>query len=100
MERSELQDQLRKILVDDLFVAVPAEEIQPQDELGPKLGLDSIGFIELATIVSDRYKIKADENDVSEGHFATLERLCNFILSRQQSGGRADQSVGAATAAP
>jgi acyl carrier protein len=99
MERSELQDQLRKILVDDLFVAVPPEEIQPQDELGPKLGLDSIGFIELATIVSDRYHIKADENDVAEGHFATLDRLCNFILSRR-SGSHPEQRADAATAAP
>ncbi|HYX90155.1 MAG TPA: acyl carrier protein [Myxococcaceae bacterium] len=98
MERSELLDQLRKILVDDLFVAVPAEEIQPQDELGPKLGLDSIGFIELATIVSDRYKIKADENDVAEGHFATLDRLCNLILSRRGES-RDAQLAGAASVA-
>ena len=97
MERSELLDQLRKILVDDLFVAVPAEEITPSDELGPKLGLDSIGFIELATIVSDRYKIKADENDVAEGHFATLDRLCNLILARR-SGSHAEQHASAAAA--
>jgi acyl carrier protein len=98
MERAELQDQLRKILVDDLFVAVPAEEIQPQDELGPKLGLDSIGFIELATIVSDQYHIKADENDVAEGHFTTLEKVCDFILARR-SGSRAEQRA-ASPAAP
>jgi acyl carrier protein len=98
MERAELQEELRKILVDDLFVAVPPEEIQPTDELGPKLGLDSIGIIELATIVSDRYKIKADENDVSEGHFATLDRVCDLILARR-SASRAEPAP-AASAAP
>jgi acyl carrier protein len=82
MENKGILDQLRKILVDDLFVAVPAEEIKETDELGPRLGLDSIGFIELAVIVSNRYKIKAAEADVAQGHFATLGRLCAFIVER------------------
>lgn len=99
MERAELQEQLKKILVDDLFVAVPPEEIQPTDELGPKVGLDSIGIIELATIVSDRYQIKADENDVSEGHFATLDRVCDLILARR-GGSRVETAPAAASAAP
>ena len=97
MDRAELVDQLRKILVDDLFVAVPPEEIQPQDELGSKLGLDSIGIIELATIVSDRYHIKADENDVSDGHFATLDKVCDLIIARRGAA-RADPAATAAAA--
>jgi acyl carrier protein len=82
MDRGEMLNQLRKILVDDLFVAVPAEEIEASHELGPRLGLDSIGFVELAVIVGNRFQIQAAEADVAQGHFATLEKLCSFIEER------------------
>jgi acyl carrier protein len=87
MNRDELLDQLRKILVDDLFVAVPSNEIGSADEIGPKLGLDSIGFVELAVIVSDRYRIEVGEQEVAQGHFATLERLCDLIEARRAGAG-------------
>jgi acyl carrier protein len=84
MKRSEILDQLRKILIDDLFVAVPAEEIGPDDELGPKVGLDSIGFVEFAVIVSDRFGVNATQDVVARGDFRTLAKVSDFILANGQ----------------
>lgn len=91
MDRAQLLSQLRRILVDDLFVGMPSEEIKETHELGSDLGLDSIGFTELATIVGDLFKVEAGDKEIGEGHFATLKTLCDFILGQAQKQGQAAQ---------
>jgi acyl carrier protein len=79
---AEITSELRKILVEDLFVDIPLEEIKEKDSLTTDIGLDSVGLIELVTIVQDKYGLQIDtEQDVSE-HFRDLESLSMFIMSR------------------
>ncbi len=73
---------LKKILVEDLFVDIPLEEIKENDSLTIDIGLDSVGLIELVTIVQDKYDLHINiEQDVSD-HFRNLQSLSKFIESR------------------
>jgi acyl carrier protein len=83
MERNQIIGQLKKILVDDLFIGDNADDISETNHLGTDLGLDSVGFVELATIVGETFSIEILDQDVGQGHFATLELIADFILTRQ-----------------
>lgn len=86
MDRTQVIDQLKRVLVDDLFVAVPIDQIRETDEIGSDLGLDSIGFTELATIVGEMFKIEVSDEDITQSHFATLGTIADFVLARRETG--------------
>ncbi len=81
-ELDEVQKRLKRILIDDLFIEVPEDQIKPDNSITTDLGLDSIGFVELATIVRERFNISIDDKDLTSGHFATIQSLSEYILSR------------------
>lgn len=82
MEKKEISDRIKNVLVEDLFVADSVSEVGDKDELGTDLGMDSVGFVELATIVGEIFEIKVNDTDVGEGHFQTVEKLTDFVHSR------------------
>jgi acyl carrier protein len=82
IELAEVEQQLKRILVEDLFCEVPEDEIKPDNSIATDLGLDSIGFVEFATIIRERFNIEIDDKDLTSGHFATIKSLSEFILSR------------------
>ena len=51
---------LKKILVEDLFVEIPIEKMKDTDSLSSDIGLDSVGQIELVSIIEERYGFKID----------------------------------------
>ncbi len=83
MERKQIIGQLKKILVEDLFVGDNADDITETKHLGTDLGLDSVGFVELATIVGETFEIKILDQDLGQGYFATVDKITDFILARQ-----------------
>lgn len=83
MERKQIIGQLKKILVEDLFIGDNADDITDTKHLGTDLGLDSVGFVELATIVGETFQIKILDQDLGQGYFATVERITDFVEARQ-----------------
>ena len=82
IDGAQIISDLKKILVEDLFVDIPLEEIKENDSLTIDIGLDSVGLIELVTIVQDKYDLHINiEQDVSD-HFRNLQSLSKFIESR------------------
>ena len=82
MDIKEVQGVLKKILVDSLFIEIPEDEITEEDSIGTDLGLDSVGFVELATIIREKYKIEIKEQELTSGAFATIKSLSEFIVAR------------------
>ena len=78
LEREQLFNDVKQVLVDELFVDIDSNEIKEEDQLGAGIGLDSVGIIELATIMEEKYGIKLDdqtelsENTWSVGSFINL----------------------------
>lgn len=79
---NEIQKQLTKILVDDLFCEVPEDKISEDNSIAHDLGLDSVGLVELGTIVKERFNIEIQDKDLTSGHFATIKSLSEYIVSR------------------
>ena len=64
-DKETIVKELKKILVEDLFVSIPEGEIKLEDSLSSDLGVDSVGWVELVTILEEKYgiEITGDEAD-------------------------------------
>ncbi|MGA4847517.1 acyl carrier protein [Streptomyces sp. G5(2025)] len=83
-----LEDELKGILVEDLFVDVPVEEIGAEDGLQDVLGLDSLGFVELRVQCEQRYGVKIGDSDFTPVHFRSVRSVAELVRSlRGDDGG-------------
>ncbi|MCP3803428.1 phosphopantetheine-binding protein [Allokutzneria sp. A3M-2-11 16] len=76
-----LEDQLREILVHDLYLEVPAEEIGEDDGLQDVLGLDSLGFVELRAQCEQRFRVTIDDTLFSPKHFRSVRTVADLVRS-------------------
>jgi len=58
--KEEIASELKRILVEDLFVEIPQDKIKETDSLTADIGLDSVGQIELVSLIEERYGLKID----------------------------------------
>lgn len=77
--RDDLIADLRRMLVNDLFVELPEEQIGLDDGLRTVVGLDSIGFIELRTRCERQFNVVISDDDYTPDNFSSLRRLSTLI---------------------
>ena len=77
--QDDVADTLRGMLVDDLYVEVPKDQIGLDDGLQSVVGLDSVGFVELRVLCEQRFKVQIGDNDYSPENFSSVRRLANLI---------------------
>ena len=80
-DKETIVKELKKILVEDLFVSIPEGEIKLQDSISSDLGVDSVGLIELVTILEEKYGIEISDEAASE-NLRTLDRLSSLVLAK------------------
>lgn len=76
-----LQREVAELIIEALNLEITPEEINPDDPLyGDGLGLDSIDVLEVALVVSKRYKLqlRADSED-NHRIFSSLRTLTDYI---------------------
>ena len=76
---SSIEDYLRDILIEDLFVEFEKDRILPTYSLRQDLGIDSLGFVELREQVEKRFSIVISDDDFTPENFSTLSSLTSLI---------------------
>lgn len=79
-----IEDSLRDILIEDLFVEVEKDKILATASLRQEVGLDSLGFVELKHQVEKRFGIAISEDEFTPENFATISSLTGLIARRQK----------------
>jgi acyl carrier protein len=69
---SSIEDGLRDILIEHLFLEFEKDKLLPTASLRQDLGLDSLGFVELKCQVEKRFGIA-----ISEDEFTPAGRRCS-----------------------
>lgn len=82
-----LTSNIKKILVTNLFVEIPEEQIGLDDGLQSVIGLDSVGFLELRVICEDQFKIRISDEDFNADSFRTVNQLAALIANLQAAQG-------------
>ena len=89
--RKEIASDLKKILAEDLFVEIPPEQIKETDSLSADIGLDSVGQIELVSLLEERYGLKIDAQKAS-ADMKTVGATADYIWNNLNGNGSRDQS--------
>jgi acyl carrier protein len=79
---SSIEDRLKDILIEDLFVEFEKHSILPTASLREDLGIDSLGFVELKSQVEKRFNIVISEDEFTPENFSTLSSLVGLIDRR------------------
>ncbi len=77
--RDDIVAKLRSMLVNDLFVEVPADQIGLDDGLQTVVGLDSIGFSELRILCERKFNVQISDEDYAPENFSSVRRLATLI---------------------
>jgi acyl carrier protein len=77
-----VEDRIRDILIEDLFLEMDKENILATHSLRDDLGLDSVGFVELRTQVEKRFSIVVSDDEFTPANFATISSLTGLIHRR------------------
>jgi acyl carrier protein len=76
---SSIEDCLRDILIEDLFVEFEKDMILPSYSFRQDLGIDSLGFVELREQVEKRFDIVISDDDFTPENFSTISSLTSLI---------------------
>lgn len=78
--RDDIIATLRRILVNDLFVELPEDQIGLDDGLRTVVGLDSISFSELRILCERKFNVQISDEDYSPETFSSVNRITNLVL--------------------
>jgi acyl carrier protein len=76
---SNIEDCLRDILIEDLFVEFEKDKILSTYSFRQDLGIDSLGFVELREQVEKRFGIVISDDDFTPENFSTISSLTSLI---------------------
>lgn len=83
--RDDLISALKVMIVNDLFVEIPEEQIGLDDGLRKVVGLDSVGFVELRVLCEQRFNVEINDDDYTPENFTSIRLLASLIDRLQAS---------------
>jgi len=81
--RDDLVADIRRMLVNDLFVELSPEQIGLDDGLQRVVGLDSIGFSELRILCERKFNVEISDESYTPDNFSSVRRLATLVESLQ-----------------
>jgi acyl carrier protein len=79
----DVEDALKEMLVTDIFVETPKEQMGLQDSLRDVFGLDSLGFVELRVLCEDHFDVAIGDGDFCPDNFSSIAALAALIRRLQ-----------------
>ncbi|MGA3171033.1 MAG: phosphopantetheine-binding protein [Chthoniobacteraceae bacterium] len=81
MASPELKESIKEMMVENLMLRTPKEEIGDDLPLfGPEgLGLDSIDALELVVSLEKRFGVSVPNSDVARNALATVETIADYV---------------------
>jgi acyl carrier protein len=70
---------IKEILVAEVLVEVPADQMDEDDSLRNTFGLDSLGFVELRVQCEDRFGITIPDSEFTPENFSSIRSLVGLI---------------------
>jgi len=81
MENSfETREKIRKFILNMAYL--PEEQIEDETLLFVHGLLDSMGFISLISFLEETYSITADDSELLESNFESINAITNFVLKK------------------
>lgn len=83
MNKSEVVDQIKGLIANELDVNLKVEEIGENDSLFEEgLGLDSVEIVEFITVLEDHFKIEFSDMDLTREMFRSISTIADFVTEQ------------------
>lgn len=76
---------IKEILVQHLFVEIPAADMADDDSLRDVFGLDSVGFVELRVQCEERFGVTIPDEDFTPENFASIRTVADLVARLSRS---------------
>lgn len=82
MEPATVEQKLKEMIVERLFLNLPPEEINPTASLTETYGVDSVCLLELVVGLEEAFGIQIEDADFDLRHFSSVAALRDFVVER------------------
>jgi acyl carrier protein len=85
MASTELKESIKDLMIENLMLRTPKEEIADDLPLfGPEgLGLDSIDALELVVSLEKKFGVTVPNSDVAKNALATVDTIADYVEAHQ-----------------
>ncbi len=80
VETVEVKDKIRKFIADTAFV--PEENVKDETLIFTEGIFDSMGFLSLINFIEDHFSIKAEDAELLEENFESVDAIANFVVKK------------------
>lgn len=82
MEPSEIEDRIRSLVVERLFLRIDPKSIGREEALIPRLGIDSVQLFEVLVACEEAFGISLQEEEFRADRFATIAAIAATVKSK------------------
>ena len=82
MDSETVERKLKEMIVERLFLSVPAEKIETDASLVETYGVDSVCLLELVVGLEEAFGIVIEDSDFDVRNFISVAALRDFVMAR------------------
>ena len=83
MTAERIEDELKKMMVERLFLKVKPESIPDEAPLMKTLGVDSVAVLEIVVGLEEVYGISFEDEEFDIEIFRTVKSIADFVRAKQ-----------------
>jgi acyl carrier protein len=83
MSEERIEDKIKTMVVERLFLDVPPDDIGDEDPLMEKYDIDSVRLFEIVIGIEDVFGIVIDEADFDVEVFSNVKSIAAYITQKQ-----------------
>ena len=80
MEITEVKNDIRKFIAETAFVS--EDSIKDNSLIFTEGIFDSMGFLSLINFIEDSFQIKAEDSELLEENFESVEAIAGFVMKK------------------
>src|SRR3990170_2348771 len=91
-EDRKLEGDLKKLIVERLFLKVAPDDIADNDPLMDTYGIDSVQLFEIVVGLEEAYGITMEDEEFDLALFANVKSIADFVRRKQAAAGPPDEA--------
>ncbi len=82
-DQANLEEQLKQMIVDLLFLKIEPSEIGTEDDLMQTIELDSVRIFDIVVGLETDFDIEMDEDEFDIENFRTVKQIAEFVTKKR-----------------
>lgn len=78
-----IEDQIKEMMVERLFLRVKPDEISDGENLGEEIGVDSVQLFEIIVGLEEIFGISVEDEEFDQDRFRSVKSIADFVRSKQ-----------------